>query len=75
MTKGAVALREIVAPPRINQTEIAEACEVTQQAVSGWLSGRSKPTADRMRVLQDRYGIPMEAWTESAPVESSKGAA
>lgn len=66
MTKGAVVLRGIVAPPRVNQAEVAEACAVTQQAVSGWISGRAKPTADRMRVLQDLYGIPMESWTEPA---------
>lgn len=66
MTKGAIALRGLVAPPRVNQAEVAEACAVTQQAVSGWLSGRAKPTVDRMRILQDRYGIPMEAWTEQA---------
>ena len=74
MTKGAVALREMVAPPRINQAEIAEACSVTQQAVSGWLSGRAKPTADRMRILQDKYGIPMESWTEQVAATGPEAA-
>ncbi|MBA3964158.1 MAG: helix-turn-helix transcriptional regulator [Chthoniobacterales bacterium] len=63
-TKGAQALQRIVAPPRVDQEEVANNCEVTQQAVSGWVKGRAKPTPDRMRILQDKYGIPMESWTE-----------
>lgn len=65
-TKASEALRLMVDPPRVSQVEIAEACNVSQQAVSAWAQGRMKPTPDRMRLLQDRFGIPMQDWTDSA---------
>jgi transcriptional regulator with XRE-family HTH domain len=69
VTKGARALEKLVSP-EVSQQEVAELCNVTQQAVSGWLKARSKPTPDRMKLLKDRYGIPMEAWTEDAADEA-----
>lgn len=68
-TKGSEALRLMVAPPRVSQFEIAQACDVSQQAVSAWARGHMQPTPERMRVLQDRFGIPMESWTDDAPKE------
>lgn len=71
-TKGSQALRKLVTPPRVNQQTVAERCKVSQQAVSGWMQGRAKPTPDRMRVLQDEFGIPMEAWTEDPAPEAEE---
>jgi transcriptional regulator with XRE-family HTH domain len=65
VTKAARQLEGLVFPkPETTQAEIARLCNVSPQAVSGWINGRSKPTPDRMRLLKDRFGIPMEAWTE-----------
>lgn len=66
ISRGAEALKTLVTPPRVNAAEIAAKCEVSTQAVSSWMQGRMLPSPARMRVLQDQYGIPMEAWTEEA---------
>lgn len=72
-TRGAEALKSLVTPPRVNAAEIAARCEVSTQAVSSWMQGRMLPSPARMRILQDEYGIPMEAWTEdSAPEADSE---
>lgn len=66
-TRGQKQLRDLVSP-RLTQAELAEKLGVSQQAISAWVNGVANPTADRMRQLEDEFGIPMRAWTE-APTE------
>ncbi len=60
LTRGAKLLR--VHPA--SQAEIASALGVSKQAVSAWVTGVARPTAERMAQIERTYGIPMIAWTE-----------
>ena len=63
LTRAAKLLREMVAPRhRITQSRIAKLCDVSQQAVSGWLCGRSRPAEHLRPLLEAWTGIPVEAW-------------
>lgn len=44
------------------QEQIAKRLGVTQQAVSGWKTGRSAPSARVMAAIEDAFGIPMRSW-------------
>lgn len=55
--------------PRLTQADLAEKLGVSQQTVSAWVKGVANPTADRMRRLEDEFGIPMRAWTEAPAAE------
>jgi len=59
----------------MTQAELAELLGVTQQAVSSWVSGRTTPSAEYMRRIEDELGIPMRDWTEPTVDEGAKGAA
>jgi transcriptional regulator with XRE-family HTH domain len=48
------------------QAELAQALGVTQQAVSRWFCGASRPSAAAMREIERLYGVPMHAWFEMA---------
>ena len=65
--KDCVASRRLrdLLTPRMRQTELAEKLGVTQQAVSHWVSGMSRPDPDRMKQIEDLLGIPMAEWTAS----------
>ena len=63
MKRGAHLLRALVSP-QVPQETLASQLECTQQAVSAWANGTSKPSLERMLKLQSLYGIPVEAWAE-----------
>ena len=52
--------------PPTTQADLARTLGVTPQAVSQWLDGTKRPTADRMAHLERLYGIPMREWLEPA---------
>lgn len=64
---GALLLRAAMAAGACTETELARALGVTQQAVSGWLHGRCRPSTPLMAAVEARFGIPMRTWLESAP--------
>ncbi len=45
---------------RITQLELAEAVEVSRQAVSKWESGSSVPSTENLRVLSELYEVPID---------------
>ena len=57
----------------MTQSALAETLGVSPQAVSGWVTGKSKPEPKYMAKLEDLLGIPMRAWMEE--VESENGSA
>lgn len=61
---GATLLRKRVSP-EITQGELAKALGVSQQAVSGWISGHSKPSRDRAVQIERLFGIPVSAWSDA----------
>lgn len=70
-TEGASQLRRALAPA-MNQARLAEKLGVSQQAVSNWLHGTSKPTLKTMAALEDLLGIPIRSWGE--PESTAKSA-
>ena len=48
------------------QLKFAKKLRVSQQAVSGWIHGRSKPTLSRMVRVRQLLGIEIEAWADFA---------
>jgi transcriptional regulator with XRE-family HTH domain len=71
-SKASKQLRELLSP-KLTQVELAERLQVTQQAVSSWVSGRTAPKRKYMAALEDLAGIPMRAWTEPPAEQQSKG--
>lgn len=57
-TTGRSALRALGA----KQVDIAARVEVTQQAVSDWITGRAIPGASSRTKLAVHYGIPVALW-------------
>ncbi len=53
-SKAVRRLGELVtpSPAKLTRDEIAKRCNVTKQTVSDWLSGRYKPTLDRMLEIE-----------------------
>ena len=45
----------------MSQLELAEALDVSRQAVSKWESGRSAPSTENLLRLSGIYGIPLDA--------------
>lgn len=65
-TKASVALDRMLRPVRpLTQKQLAEELGVTQQAVSLWLSGRSKPDANRRERIAKITGVPVTDWDEA----------
>ena len=62
-SKASEALKSLVTPARVRLEEIASRCNVSRQAVSSWLRGDMQPSPERMRILEDEFGIPMRDWT------------
>ena len=60
MTDGAIQLREIC--ELHTQRAVAAAIGVTQQAVSGWLSGRSIPKVPQALLLEELYDLEIKSW-------------
>lgn len=58
------ALKRLVRRP--TQQEIAAQLAVTQQAVSSWINGTTRPDPARMAKLEELFGIPMRDWTIDA---------
>ena len=44
-----------------SQKEMADKYNVSQQAWSKWENGGNTPTPDKMKLLEDDIGVPMEA--------------
>ena len=77
VSSAAKALRALVtpSPTRFTQSQVADSCGVSQQAVSNWLAGAALPAPHHMRILEDRFGIPMRDWTEAAAAKGKRSAA
>lgn len=64
-TAASRLLEEAVRPKVMAPGELAKRLGVSPQAVSGWVTGKSKPAPDVMARLEDLLKIPMRAWTEA----------
>jgi repressor LexA len=59
-SKAATLLRQLVQEQ--TQQPLADALGVEQSTISGYVRGRCRPALARALVLQDRFGIPIDAW-------------
>ena len=62
--RGSVLLRKALACPAepLNQSALALQLGVSQQAVSSWVSGRSRPSPESMLELERLFGIDPREW-------------
>lgn len=64
-SRASLELRKLLSPrPKMTQSKLAEELGVTQQAVSAWLKGISRPNADRIARIEELLGVPAEHWDE-----------
>lgn len=59
---GSRQLRTFFTPPRMTQADMAKALGVSQQAVSMWVTGRSRPSAHQRVAIERIAGIPSASW-------------
>jgi transcriptional regulator with XRE-family HTH domain len=67
-TIGAQLLKERF----LTQAEVARRVGVSKQVVSRWVAGEKRPDPERRALLEQAFGIPIEAWLE--PEERDPGA-
>lgn len=44
----------------LSQMELAEAMEVSRQAISRWEAGATAPSTENLKCLSELYGVPLE---------------
>lgn len=59
-SKAAALLRQVVQEQ--TQQPLAEALGVESSTISGYSLGRCRPALAKALILQDRFGIPVDAW-------------
>ena len=59
---GTRQLRAFFSPPRMTQADMAKALGISQQAVSMWVTGRSRPSAHQRAAIERIAGIPAASW-------------
>lgn len=64
LSVGARKLAEL-----LSRKALSAKLDVTRQAISLWLAGDALPSPERMKEIEDIYGIPMREWMEAAPVD------
>ena len=72
-SSGSEQLSKALRPRVMSPADLAEKLGVSRQAVSGWVTGKSKPSREMMVKLEDELGIPMRAWTEEPSEETPTG--
>lgn len=72
MTKAARELRRLLkpTPPPMTQQGLADALGVTQQAVSAWLRGVTRPNYETRMKITGLLGVAIDDWGVDAPAES-----
>jgi plasmid maintenance system antidote protein VapI len=62
-SEAATKLRDYFHPAgRLTQVGVADALGVSQQSVSMWLKGRSRPSPPLREALERVTGIPVQSW-------------
>ncbi len=62
-SEAGARLRDYFHPPgHLTQAQVAAALGVTQQAVSNWVIGRSRPAPHFREALERMTGIPVHSW-------------
>lgn len=61
-TPAARKLAELCSPPPTSQADLARRLGITPQAVSSWITGRTRPAPAVRRTLEQLLGIPVAQW-------------
>lgn len=67
-------LAELRAENNISQFEVAEALNVSRQAISRWETGRAKPSTEKLIALSRLYGVPLDELVGDEPARVESGA-
>lgn len=44
--------------------QVSKETEIAQSTLSDWKNGRSKPKADKLKILADYFGVPIDYFLE-----------
>jgi transcriptional regulator with XRE-family HTH domain len=66
ITQGAVRLRQRIRLAGYTEQQASAVLGVSPQQVSNYLTGRSRPGLDMAFAIQDRFRVPVRAWTAPA---------
>lgn len=58
----------------MSQFEVAEALDVSRQAISRWETGRAKPSTEKLIALSRLYGVPLDELVGGEPARAESGA-
>ena len=58
----------------MSQFEVAEALDVSRQAISRWETGRAKPSTEKLIALSRLYGVPLDELVGDEPARVESGA-
>lgn len=67
-------LAELRAENNMSQFEVAEALNVSRQAISRWETGRAKPSTEKLIALSRLYGVPLDELVGGEPAHVESGA-
>ena len=67
-------LAELRAENNMSQFEVAEALNVSRQAISRWETGRAKPSTEKLIALSRLYGVPLDELVGGEPARAESGA-
>lgn len=67
-------LAELRAENNMSQFEVAEALNVSRQAISRWETGRAKPSTEKLIALSRLYGVPLDELVGDEPARVESGA-
>ena len=75
MTKAATALRSLLRPepPPFTQQALAKELGVTQQAVSAWLRGTTRPGYETRMKIETLLGVAIADWNEGVVAAAESG--
>ncbi len=59
----------------MSQFEVAEALDVSRQAISRWETGRAKPSTEKLIALSRLYGVPLDELVGGEPARGHPRAA
>ena len=54
-------LKNLMSLHNYNQDDISKICNVSQQTVSDWLTGKKYPRMDKVQAILDHFQIPMQS--------------
>lgn len=66
-------LAELRAENNMSQFEVAEALNVSRQAISRWETGRAKPSTEKLIALSRLYGVPLDELVGDEPARVESG--